>query len=272
MTTPGGQLTPGNEPEMDDPPIYGVPDGAYVGEAASPQSIKDLNTLTPDKAKERMRIPLNGTFNNLDASVRGNGGLLGQIATMLFGSGPGGPASRIADGMTALNGRLNLLDNVPGYAGAAMARNYRFGAGTAYKKIPFDSDYGPKKKAQLDIATNRMVMETGSWSAHFTISTSGGGNVGHGIRALVRDRDGTEVMTRYFDWQAGAGWDQHFAMPLIVPPETAPWSLELGYRHNGVWWTLFGGTEKTLLWVERKNIDTANSEIIRDPPNGPDIN
>lgn len=271
MTTPGGQLTPGDEPEIGDPPQYGVPAGAYVGEAASPQSIKDLNGLTKEKAKQRMQAPLNGSFNGMGNSVWGPGGFLGQIATMLFGSGPGSPASRIADGMTALNGRLNLLDDVPGYAGAVMARNHRFGVGASYKTIPFSSHYGPQKKAQLDVATNRMVIETGSWSAHFTISTSGGGNVGHGIRARVRDRDGVEVMTRTFDWQTGAAWDQHFAMPVIVPPESAPWSIELGYRHSGLWWTLYGGTEKTLLWVERKNIDTENSGIIRNPPDGEDI-
>lgn len=64
MTTPGGQLTPGDQPEINDPPIYGVPDGAYVGEAASPQSIKDLNGLTKETAKQRMQAPLEGVFQS----------------------------------------------------------------------------------------------------------------------------------------------------------------------------------------------------------------
>lgn len=62
MTTPGGQLTPGDEPEIGDPPIYGVPDGAYVGDVGSPQSFKDLNTLNKDEAKRRMQQPLEGMF------------------------------------------------------------------------------------------------------------------------------------------------------------------------------------------------------------------
>ncbi|WP_010541911.1 hypothetical protein [Dietzia alimentaria] len=199
-------------------------------------------------------------------------GIIGMIADALFGPGPGDPIVRIADGMTALNSRVELLDDVPGYAGGIMTQNRRFGSGATYKTIPFNSRYGPSKKAQLNTSNHRMVIETGSWSAHFTISTSGGGGVGHGLRALVRDKNGTEVMTRFFDWQTpNAGWDQHYAMPIIVPPESAPWSIELGYRHNGLWWTLYGGTEKTLIWVERKNIDTANSGIIRNPGDGPDV-
>lgn len=62
MTTPGGQLTPGDEPEIGDPPAYGVPEGAYVGDAGSPQSFKDLNTLNESEAKRRMQQPLEGMF------------------------------------------------------------------------------------------------------------------------------------------------------------------------------------------------------------------
>ena len=94
--------------------------------------------------------------------------------------------------------------------------------------------------------------------------------MGHGLRALVRDHTDTIVMTRFFDWQTpNAGWDQHYAMPIIVTEDG--WSIELGYRHNGLWWTLYGGTEKTLIWVERKNIETSNSTIITNPGDGWDI-
>ena len=253
-------------------PQGAVPEGAFVGTPGQSNSITDLNNLTEAEAKRRMQTPINGAFLRQRDGVWQEGGLLGHIANFFFGTGPGAPADRIVDGMTSLNGRVDLLDDVPGYAGAVMSHNHRFGSGSSWKTIPFNTRYGPEKKASLDVSTSRMVMERGSWSAHFTISTSGGGGVGHGLRALVRDKNGTEVMTRFFDWQTpNAGWDQHYAMPIIVPPESAPWSIELGYRHNGLWWTLYGGTEKTLIWVERKNIDTTNSNIIKDPPNGGDI-
>ena len=174
----------------------------------------------------------------------------------------------IDDSMTRLNGDMDVLRDVPGYAGAVLANNHRFGAGANYKTIPFNEKYGPEKKAYLQ--NYRLYLNKGSWSAHFTISTSGGGGVGHGLRALVRDHTDTIVMTRFFDWQTpNAGWDQHYAMPIIVTEDG--WSIELGYRHNGLWWTLYGGTEKTLIWVERKNIETSNSTIITNPGDGWDI-
>lgn len=174
----------------------------------------------------------------------------------------------IEDGMTALNNDLSVLADVPGYAGAFMLNNHRFGAGSTYKTIPFNEKYGPEKKAYL--SNSRLYLNVGSWSAHFTISTSGGGGVGHGLRARVYDTAGTPVISRYFDWQTpNAGWDQHFAMPIIVTEDG--WSLELAYRHNGIWWTLYGGTEKTLVWVERKNIETSNHTVITNPSDGWDI-
>lgn len=245
-------------------PGAGTPDGSYT-----PATVGGMQNMTETSIMAGLRGPVDAAAGGARISFLAT---LSAIATALFGPGAGAPLPRLEDGMTALNGRLDSLDDVPGYAGGIMTQNRRFGNGGVYKKIPFNAPYGPAKKAHLDTSSNRMVLETGSWSAHFTISTSGGGGVGHGLRALVRDKNGTEVMTRYFDWQTpNAGWDQHYAMPIIVPPESAPWSIELGYRHSGLWWTLYGGTEKTLIWVERKNIDTANSTIIRNPTDGPDI-
>ena len=240
-------------------------------------NLRGAATPNPGAPGGILEAIFNGVGGIGEALAEGFNGLLGMVADALFGPGPGTPAERMSDGMTELNNRVELLDDVPGYAGGFMSRNHRFGAGSTFKKIPFDTKYGPEKKASLDVSTSRMVMENGSWSAHFTISSMSGsaGGVGHGVRALVRDKDGTEVITRFFDYQqsGGAAWSQHYSMPIIVPPDTAPWSVELAYRHSiGIgWWSLAGGTEKTLIWVERKNIDTDNNNIIINPPNGPDI-
>lgn len=207
-----------------------------------------------------------------ESFAEGLNGLIGMIANALF---PGQPASkpplvRLNDGMTALHDRIDLLADVSGYAGAFMTQNHRFGSGGVYKRIPFNKRYGPEKNATVNTSNNRIYMAEGSWSAHFTISTSSGtGGIGHGLRAQVRDQTGTVVITRTFDWQnAGATWDQHFAMPIIAPQ--SGWSIELGYRHSGNWWTILGGTEKTLLWVERKNLDADNHEVVQ-PTDGDDI-
>ena len=59
MTTPGQQLTPGDD---QNPPEYGVPEGAYVGDAGSPNAIHDLNNLTEAEAKNRMRSQVAPSF------------------------------------------------------------------------------------------------------------------------------------------------------------------------------------------------------------------
>lgn len=59
MTTPGQQLTPGDD---QNPPEYGVPEGAYVGDAGSPNAIHDLNNLTEAEAKNRMKSQVAPSF------------------------------------------------------------------------------------------------------------------------------------------------------------------------------------------------------------------
>ena len=248
------------------------------------EQVYELATITPpaqanpdlwnnaELARSRFNLNILSGFLSIGAAI---GQALADLASALFGdySGDNQALLVISDGMTALNDRVELLDDVPGYAGGFMSQNHRFGAGTAFKKIPFNTKYGPEKKASLDTTNHVMVLEKGSWSVHLTIVTGaavGFGGVGHSVRALVRDASGVEKIRRIFDWQAGSPeWAQHYAMPVIVTEDG--WTVEIGYRHNGSWWPLSGGTEKTLLWVERKNIDTDNNNIIINPPNGPDI-
>ena len=59
MTTPGQQLTPGDD---QNPPVFGVPEGAYVGDAGSPNAITDLNNLTEAEAKNRMKSQVAPSF------------------------------------------------------------------------------------------------------------------------------------------------------------------------------------------------------------------
>ena len=59
MTTPGQQLTPGDD---NNPPEFGVPDGAYVGDASSPDAIQQLSHMTPESAKAAMRAPIGPSF------------------------------------------------------------------------------------------------------------------------------------------------------------------------------------------------------------------
>ena len=118
MTTPGGQLTPGDEPEIGDPPQYGVPDGAYVGDAGSPQSFKDLNTLNKDEAKRRMQQPLEGMFGRqANALVMFANSLLGLVqgaVNLVVGT-----VDAIVGGITSI---INSIGSLFGMSQVDMAR------------------------------------------------------------------------------------------------------------------------------------------------------
>ena len=56
MTTPGGQLTPGDDTT---PPVYGVPDGAYVGDASAPNAVQQLSHMTEAVSYTHLTLPTN---------------------------------------------------------------------------------------------------------------------------------------------------------------------------------------------------------------------
>ena len=257
MTAPNGDL-PG--------------EGGYYAGGSGVHSLTDYNTLDEETAKARMQAGLSGSYQRQRS---GFASFLGSLADAFQGlyTGPSLPLAVISDGMTTLNGRVELLDDVPGYAGAYMLNNHRFGSGSSWKTIPFNGKYGPSKKAQLNTSTHRMELDKGSWSVHFTVSTGSGTvitGIGHAAQVQVRDHTGAVVITRIFEWQnGGATWDQHFALPVIATEDG--WTVEVAYRHSGNWWSLLGGTERTVLWVERKNLDTTNAGTTGPVPDGPDI-
>lgn len=271
MTTPGGQLTPGDEPEIGDPPQFGVPSGAYVGDAGSPQSFKDLNTLNKDEAKRRMRQPLEGMFGRQRESVWGNGGLLGHIADLLFGPGTAGPAQRLSDGMTALNNRLDLMSDVSGYCGAFMSNNYRFEGGNNYKKLRFDSLYGPPKNASLDAANHRIVLAKGTWSVSLLTAMSPI-DATTWVRAHIdcRAPDGSLHSRRWLDGRSGPQNGTQFHQVPVIARENG-YYIEAHLTHDAWWWTVMGGTERTLLFVNRWDIRTTNDFENRTPGNGGDV-
>lgn len=155
MTTPGGQLTPGDEPEIGDPPIYGVPAGAYVGDAGSPQSFKDLNTLNKDEAKRRMQAQVEPSFA---AQRDGFWGQIQNIIDMMNGRYTGTLPTFI-DGQLDINDRFDLL-GTSAYCAAYMYNNLRLGPGRN-RALPFDSQIGPNNDAEL-VQVSRLHPESGS--------------------------------------------------------------------------------------------------------------
>lgn len=140
MTTPGSQLTPGDE---NTPPVFGVPDGAYVGDAGQSNSIKDLNNLTESEAKLRMQTPVAPSFN---AQRDGQWGLVQDMIDMMNNRYTGTEPVFI-DGQLDLTDRFDLL-GTSAYCAAYMSMNLRLGPGRN-RALPFDTQIGPNNDAEL---------------------------------------------------------------------------------------------------------------------------
>ena len=271
MTTPGGQLTPGDETT---PPVFGVPEGAYVGDAGAPNAITDLNDLTEAEAKRRMQAPIGPSFAAQRDGVWQPGGLLSHIADFLFGSGQGAPATRLSDGMTELNQRLDLMDDVSGYGGMILSQHRGMTGG--YKTIPFDTQYGPHTphSVEVDTANHRFVLAAGTWSVNALITHPQTGALAgdNWSRATITSYypDGTQHMNQWLDWRAGTNPHAFFAqVPLVVPEDG--YYVEVRFAVDGVRRTVLGGTDRSKFWVNRWNLSIDNNNVIIDPPTGPDV-
>lgn len=264
MTSPG---TPSNPPA--------IPDGAYVGDASAPNAVQQLSHMTEESAKASMRGTVAPSFARHRDGVWQEGGLLGHIANFLFGPGADTPAARLADGMTELNGRLDLMEDVSGYGGLIMSTTHRFEGGNTYKVMPFNAPYGPSTTSvQLDITNHRIYLARGTWSVSTLISTSGGSGLGAPpwFRATVTAYrpDGTEYLNQWLDWQPPTNSAYFAQVPLIVPDDSG-YYVCIRFTHSGQWWRVFGGTDRTKFWVNRWDMRTDENNMVINPPDGPDV-
>ena len=208
------------------------------------------------------------------ALAEGINGVLGLIADALFGPGAGMPIPRLADGMTELNGRLDLMEDVSGYGGMILGQNRRF-VSSEYRVVPFDTQYGPhtEHSVEVDTANHRFVLSAGTWSINALLVTPQtgvtAGDVWHRATITSYYPDGREHMNQWLDWRSGANPDSFFAqVPLVVPNDDGYY---VKVRFRAATRTLLGGTDRTKFWVNRWDMRTDNNNLILDPPDGPDV-
>ena len=257
-------------------PQGAVPEGAFVGTPGQSNSITDLNNLTEAEAKNRMQAQVAPSFNRQRDGVWQNGGLLGHIADLLFGPGSARPAQRLSDGMTELNHRLDLMDDVSGYGCMVMSHNHRFTSSNTHKTIPFNTQYGPHTPSvTLDTVKHRIYLAHGTWSINLLISVPQAGALGGDtwMRPAIRvyRPDGSEYLTQWLDWRSGARPHAYFAqIPLIVPNDDG-FYVEALFTQESVAFPVLGGTDRSKFWVNRWDMRTDNNNMIINPPYGPDI-
>lgn len=205
----------------------------------------------------------------------GLNGIIGMIADALFGPGSGEPIVRLSDGMTELNNRLDLMEDVSGYGGMIMSHNHRF-TGSTYKTIPFNTQYGPTTPSvSLDTVNHRIYLARGTWSINLLISVPQAGPFGGDtwMRPAIRvyRPNGSEYLTQWLDWRSGVNPHAYYAqIPLIVPNDDG-FYVEALFTQDSLNYPILGGTDRSKFWVNRWDLRTDNNNIIIDPPDGPDV-
>lgn len=201
MTTPGQQLTPGDD---QNPPVFGVPEGAYVGDAGASNAITDLNDLNEDEAKLRMQTPVAPSFA---AQRDGQWGLVQDMIDMMNNRYTG-TVPVFIDGQLDLTDRFDLL-GTSAYCAAYMYNNLRLGPGRN-RALPFDSQIGPNNDAEI-VQLFRTHPEAGS--------PSGGASEW----CIRLDRAGLWHATVSFN-HAGDGFNTSQAEIVVLNPDGTPYS------------------------------------------------
>lgn len=211
-----------------------------------------------------------GGFANVAMAI---GKALSDLAEALFGNYTGSNASLvvISDGMTGIVNRIDVMEKVSGYGGMFMTKNYRYGSGSEFRKIKFDGEYGPPKNTIVDTANNRIYLAQGTWSVSLHVATGpgSGGTTSRG-RIDVYYPDGTLLSRRSLDWASSGSGTTAFHQVPVVTTEPGCY-VEAWYTHTGLWWTVLGGTERTLMFVNRWDIDTDNAVSMPEVPDGGDV-
>ena len=265
MTTPGQQLTPGDD---QNPPVFGVPEGAYVGDAGASNAITDLNNLNEAEAKRRMQAPINPSFT---AQRDGVWGTVDDFIAMLLGT-YGGTSQPFIDGQLALNHRLDLLTDVSGYCATYQDRNWRSDGNT--RRVPFSAKVGPNKNAHP--GDGGIYLDApGTWRVDAVVTTQAEVGTAAQGRFIISVRDQNEAIysEAWYDVLLGTS-DRSWAWSTTVVVEEPNYHVRVYFGHNGSPLTgrrLLGGTHRSRLSVNRWDIDTGDFVVDTDVPDGGDL-
>lgn len=275
MTTPGQQLTPGDD---QNPPTFGVPDGAYVGTAGQSNSITDLNNLTEAEAKSRMQGQIAPSFNRQRDSVWDTLGgvvdsIFSDIALALFPhlGGPQPAIDKIHDGQLDLRNRLDLVEGISGYAVAYMREN-RFKDRNKWVLMEFNGQVGPTKNAS--VTNNGITLAQGTWvinaqcthDQHVDRMTSC-------IRIEILRPNGTQysIKEAYGEVFPDKWTTRQVSHNVVIPGpgyRVRVWTYYnvgtfIGVYNRLLW---LGGTHLTHLMAHRLDLDASNAVVEENVP------
>lgn len=230
-----------------------TPEGAYTA-----ASLPELQSLTEEKIRAKLRKPVDDAMGKMASGLRD--GLVQGIADALRGVVRAPLFQDVADafddGQAALVGRLDLLDGVRGYCQAYMSRNVNGEWGTNNTRLlPFDAPLGPSRGAHVDATRGGIVMdEAGLWTislmctARQTSYTSSWLDT-DSVRVTLRVHrpDGSVYSQKLLQYLAGkSAVTPTVSVPVTVDQPGYYVTVE-GYSSRWRWWD--GGTRYSALAV-----------------------
>lgn len=178
-----------------------------------------------------------------------------------------GKVVELQDGMTELNDRVDLMSEVSGYGGMVMSKSVRMKVND-YRRVPFDLQYGPPKNTTVDTVNNRIYLAKGTWSISWIIamqqSDLGNTEIWNRPRIDVFSPDGSLYTRRWLDHASMRYPDAAFFQTIVVTPDagyyTEAWFTADAFR------VLYGGTDRSVFWANRWDINSDNAPSVVDPP------
>lgn len=241
-------------------PGQAAPDGAWqYGDRLG----QDLSGMTESQIIEMMTGQTRGSANT---AVGGWNGVVADVSTL---------ADEVEDVQLELNERVDLLDGVRGYCNAYLGLNWTVG-GNADKQLPFDSQIGPPKGAELYNGVGIKMLEKGLWRAdvHLSFQVQSGWFTGAALASVylsVRPTaNPTSVFTRrQYSLVIGRAGDEtaSFAHTFVIPDDDA-YFVTVEINHKNTRQTVFGGTVRSGLSVNKWDFRIDNPVVAPTVPDG----
>ncbi|WOH94981.1 hypothetical protein [Corynebacterium urealyticum] len=256
-----------------------VPKGAYT-----PSSVKALQSVTESSARAEIRsqalVPWRegraNFFTNIiggigKAFILGLKGITGGISDLFKPISEA--AIEVSDGQIDLEGRLELLDGVRGYAAAYQSLNILsdrregfFSHGLpGYRFLPFNKQLGPTRGAHIDTDEGGIVFdEPGLWTVYVHCYLWGGSSIFDApkespsdVRVTVLSKGGNRFSHLDSSTSGKAGVFQSYSLsfPVVIPEAGYRVIVEGKAEHNRAW---RGGTYYSRLAVVKHDSRVTN--------------
>ncbi len=205
--------------------------------------------------------------------VSGSTGKLGDFFRRFFGL-ERQLTDTFVDGQLTLNGRVDLLAGVNGYAAAYMGRNWNILPGTA-NRMPYGEQIGPVKNARvvkngLQVGYIELLAD-GLWRADALANISSGGD-NYELYLAVRDPSGNLYSEKKIDGAAGKGSRVSLQATHTFVVDSPGYTVHVILAWGGIGWkNVRGGTRMSALTVNRWSADHGAGSGSQDVPDGGDL-